>query len=192
MVDKEKTKKKIAAKPAVKKVEAAKPTRAKKVKTLAKVKVATAATASVEPRMELAKETAEIKVAPRYFYAIGRRKRSVAIVRLFTRGSGEIIINGLPWEKYFPTARLAQVIEAPLLEAGQRKSVNAQITVSGGGQQGQAGAVSLGLARALLKLNPVFRRALRRHGFLTRDSREKERKKYGLKKARRAPQFSKR
>ncbi len=143
----------------------------------------------VEPMLG---DSAELKGAPRYFYAIGRRKRASAIVRLFTRGSGEITVNGSPWEKYFPTKQLTQIIEAPLIEAGQRNNVNVQITLQGGGTQGQAGASSLGIARALLKLNPVFRRALRRHGFLTRDSREKERKKYGLKKARRAPQFAKR
>lgn len=199
MVEKEKTKKKTAVKPLHPNVVKAhdkkmpavvKVARAKKAK--APAKTAPVAEAMVEPVLTVAAEMAETKGAPRYFYAIGRRKRSRAIVRLFTRGTGEITVNGHDWKKYFPTAQLIQVIEAPLIEAGQRNNVNAQITVEGGGKQGQAGAVSLGLARALLKLNPVFRRALRRHGFLTRDSREKERKKYGLKKARRAPQFAKR
>lgn len=177
-----------------KKVPAVKPVRAKKVKASVKIQPAEVKSAkkAAEPRVEPAVETVETKSAPRYFYAIGRRKRSRAIVRIFTRGQGNILVNKEDWKKYFPTVQLSQVIEAPLIEAGQRNNVNIEISVEGGGKQGQAGAVSLGIARALLKLNPVFRRALRRHGFLTRDSREKERKKYGLKKARRAPQFAKR
>ena len=114
------------------------------------------------------------------------------MVRLFTRGKGEIVVNKQDYKKYFPTIHLAHLVEAPLDEVGQRNNVNVEITTQGGGKIGQAGASSLGISRALLKLNPVFRRALRRHGFLTRDSREKERKKPGLRKARRAPQFSKR
>src|SRR3989344_262778 len=180
-------KEKIKKKPAAKKAPAAKHSRPKKEKEM----MVTPEVLAVEAEPIIADGT-ELKGAPRYFYAVGRRKRSRAIVRIFTRGQGEITVNNAPWEKYFPTKQLTQVIEAPLIEAGQRNNVNVQITVEGGGKQGQAGAVSLGIARALLKLNPVFRRALRRHGFLTRDPREKERKKYGLKKARRAPQFAKR
>lgn len=155
--------------------------------------------ADLPPALEL--ETAEMPVTlgeaneektARYFYAIGRRKTSTGIVRLYTRGTGEIMVNKQDYKKYFPTTHLEHMVEASLNEVGQRNNVNVQITVYGGGKIGQAGAASLGISRALLKLNPVFRRALRRHGFLTRDSREKERKKYGLRKARRAPQFSKR
>ena len=193
MVEKEKTTKK---KTAAKKAPAPKMSRPKPSLAVAdrpKKEKIEAVNPEVLPVIEpMLADSAELKGAPRYFYAIGRRKRASAIVRLFTRGSGEITINKSPWEKYFPTKQLTQVVEAPLIEAGQRNNVNVEVTVEGGGKQGQAGAVSLGISRALLKLNPVFRRALRRHGFLTRDSREKERKKYGLKKARRAPQFAKR
>lgn len=186
MVEQEKTKKKTTAKKV-----AHKPARAKKIAKAVESTEAPSAMPDLEST-DVITEASDTKGAPRYFFAIGRRKTSRAIVRLFTRGSGEMTINKVDWKKYFPTAQLAQIVEAPLIEAGQRNNVNVEITVAGGGKHGQAGAVSLGLARALLKLNPVFRRALRRHGFLTRDSREKERKKYGLKKARRAPQFAKR
>lgn len=164
----------------------AKPTK----KMVAAKKVKKMTTEEISPVVNVA--MGEEKASPRYFYAIGRRKTSTGVVRLYTRGQGEILVNKQNYEQYFPTAELRNILEASLNEVGQRNNVNVQITVFGGGKKGQAGAASLGLARALLKLNPVFRRALRRHGFLTRDSREKERKKPGLKKARRAPQFSKR
>ncbi len=188
-MEKEKTtKKKTVAKKTVS--AALKAPRAKKAK--AAVKPAVVEQAALVLPSEEAALASDRSGAPRYFYAVGRRKTSRAIVRLFTRGTGEILVNRADWKKYFPTAQFQQIIEKPLNEVGQRNNVNVQVMVEGGGKNGQAGAVSLGIARALLKLNPVFRRALRRHGFLTRDSREKERKKYGLKKARRAPQFAKR
>lgn len=135
----------------------------------------------------------ESKVPVRkYFYAIGRRKESIATVRLLTRGSGQVMVNGKPFEQYFPYVQWREVATSPLFVIGQAKNLDTEVTVSGGGVIGQAEAMRHAIARALLKLNPIFRKSLRKNGFLTRDPRMKERKKYGLKRARRAPQWSKR
>jgi len=126
-----------------------------------------------------------------YHYAKGRRKSAVATVRLYS-DRGESIVNGKPIGEYFNNQTLQRTIEAPLVLTGQNNTTHAIIRVSGGGTKGQAEAVSLGLARALVVMSEDFRSTLRKSGLLTRDAREKERKKYGLKKARKAPQFSKR
>ena len=126
-----------------------------------------------------------------YHYAIGRRKSARATVRLYSE-KGESTVNGKPMSEYFNNQTLLRTIEAPLVLTGQNDTTRAVIRVSGGGTKGQAEAVSLGLARALVVMSEDFRSSLRKNGFLTRDAREKERKKYGLKKARKAPQFSKR
>ena len=121
----------------------------------------------------------------------GRRKKSIARVRLVP-GDGTIIINQRPLDEYFGKKTLEMIVRQPLVvtETGGRFNVIAK--VEGGGTTGQAGAVRMGIARALLKADENLRPALKREGFLTRDPRMKERKKYGLKKARKASQFSKR
>jgi small subunit ribosomal protein S9 len=125
------------------------------------------------------------------YYGTGRRKKSIARVRLVP-GDGTILINQRPLEEYFGKKTLEMIVKQPLVvtETGNRFNVIAK--VEGGGTTGQAGAVRMGIARALLKADESLRPALKREGFLTRDPRMKERKKYGLKKARKASQFSKR
>lgn len=126
-----------------------------------------------------------------YFYGTGRRKSSVARVRLFP-GSGNITINGQDIDKYFGLETLKLIINQPFDVTDTRGKFDIVANVKGGGFSGQAGAIRHGLSRALLLADDSFRAPLKKAGFLTRDPRMKERKKYGLKKARRAPQFSKR
>ncbi len=125
------------------------------------------------------------------FYGTGRRKSSVARVRLVP-GNGQIVVNGKDSKDYFCKKTLEMIIRQPLVLTETEGRYDVLVNAHGGGTTGQAGAVRLGIARALLKADPEFRPALKRAGFLTRDPRMKERKKYGLKGARRAPQFSKR
>ena len=127
-----------------------------------------------------------------YFYGTGRRKSSVARVHLYPNGSGTITINNRDIESYFGLETLKFIIRQPLMATSTTGRVDIECTVVGGGISGQAGAIRHGIARALLKMNEEFRPVLKQAGFLTRDPRMKERKKYGLKAARRAPQFSKR
>ena len=126
------------------------------------------------------------------FWGTGRRKKAIARVRLIPAGSGTIVINDRPLEDYFPMGTNQYTVKQPLVEVGAETKYDVFVNVIGGGYTGQAGAVRLGIARALLQSEPESRAALKKAGFLTRDPRVKERKKYGLKKARRAPQFSKR
>jgi len=121
----------------------------------------------------------------------GRRKESVARVRLIP-GSGKIVVNDRPFEEYFPLRTLQMIIEQPLKITETVGKYDVMVNVLGGGVAGQAGAVRHGIARALLQLDANHRLPLKQAGFLTRDPRMKERKKYGLKKARKRPQFSKR
>ena len=121
----------------------------------------------------------------------GRRKEAIARVRI-TPGSGEIRINDRALEDYFPTRVHRMVAQSPLRTIGREKDYDVLATIEGGGVNGQAGALRLGIARALIELDPELRPQLKEEGFLTRDAREKERRKYGLKKARKAPQYSKR
>ena len=129
-----------------------------------------------------------------YHYGTGRRKSSIARVHLFPGGTGEITINGRNIDDYFGLETLKLIVRQPLsLDAVNLLGrVDIRATVSGGGVTGQAGAIRHGIARALLLMDENYRPALKAAGFLTRDPRMKERKKYGLKGARRAPQFSKR
>ena len=127
-----------------------------------------------------------------YMYGAGRRKSSVARVHLFEGGNGTITINGRDIDEYFGLETLKMVVRQPLEATGTVGKVDISATVSGGGVSGQAGALRHGIARALLSVDPAYRTILKQAGFLTRDPRMKERKKYGLKAARRAPQFSKR
>ena len=128
----------------------------------------------------------------KYFYGTGRRKSSVARVRVYENGTGSIIINGREIDDYFGLDTLKLVVNQPLVATDLVGKVDVVVTVAGGGVSGQAGAIRHGLSRALLGLNAEYRATLKAAGFLTRDPRMKERKKYGLKAARRAPQFSKR
>ncbi len=125
------------------------------------------------------------------FYGTGRRKESVARVRLVA-GDGRIVINGRSIDEFFGLETLKAIVRQPLVLTNTLDSYDVLVNVSGGGFTGQAGAIRHGIARALLKVDPELRPALKKAGFLTRDPRMKERKKYGLKGARRAPQFSKR
>ena len=128
----------------------------------------------------------------KYYYGTGRRKSSVARVRVYENGTGAITINGRDIDDYFGLETLKLIVRQPLVTTETLGKVDVICTVTGGGVTGQAGAIRHGVSRALLTVNPEFRATLKAAGFLTRVPRMKERKKYGLKAARRAPQFSKR
>ena len=125
-----------------------------------------------------------------YFYGTGRRKSSVARVRLIPGGTGVVTINNRTLDNYFGLETLKFIVRQPVELLGLTEKFDIEVKVSGGGFTGQAGAIRFGLARALVQADSEYRAALKKAGFLTRDSRMKERKKYGLKAARRAPQFS--
>ena len=127
-----------------------------------------------------------------YFYGTGRRKSSIARVRLIPGGTGVITINNRTLDNYFGMETLKFIVKQPVETVGVAEKFDVEVKVQGGGFTGQAGAIRHGLARALVQADAEYRSALKAAGFLTRDSRMKERKKYGLKAARRAPQFSKR
>ena len=122
----------------------------------------------------------------------GRRKEAVARVRLVPGGSGDFTVNGRTLDDYFPTRVHRMVAQAPLRLVGREKDYDVIASIKGGGVSGQAGAIRLGIARALIDIDPELRPQLKAEGYLSRDAREKERRKYGLKKARKAPQYSKR
>lgn len=131
------------------------------------------------------------KIKRTYLYAVGRRKTATARVRYHKKGQGVIIVNGKPLATYFPVA-LQRIVEAPLSHVNGLSGASLTAKVAGGGKQSQAEAMRLGIARLLLLINPKVRKNIKTAGYLTRDSRKKERKKPGLKRARRAPQWSKR
>lgn len=126
-----------------------------------------------------------------YYYGTGRRKTSVARVRLIP-GDGVLVVNGRPPSEYFGRRDLENVVTAPLRVVEMMGRFTASVKVEGGGVSGQAGAIAHGIARALVSADAELRPPLKKAGLLTRDPREKERKKYGLKRARKAPQFTKR
>ena len=126
-----------------------------------------------------------------YFYGTGRRKSSVARVRIY-QGTGKVTINDRDIDDYFGLDTLKTIVGQPLVLTGTEEKFDIVCRVAGGGVTGQAGAIRHGISRALVTLNPEYRASLKAAGFMTRDPRMKERKKYGLKAARRAPQFSKR
>ena len=130
-------------------------------------------------------------LSDRLVQTVGRRKQAVVRVRLVP-GTGAFTLNGKSLEQYFPNKVHQQLVREPLLTADKPESYDVIGNLRGGGPSGQAGALRLGIARALVELDPDDRPALKKAGFLTRDARVKERKKYGLKKARKAPQYSKR
>lgn len=160
-------------------------------KTVAKKKATTT-------RAKKKEESAAVSEAPvvssgsSYIYGLGRRKSSIARVRVIKNGKGLITINGRPMEEYFTTYELRNIVTDALKQTGQEGAVDVSALVEGGGLRGQAESVRLGISRALCELNATYRQVLKKLGYLTRDPREKERKKPGLKKARRAPQWSKR
>jgi len=126
-----------------------------------------------------------------YFYGTGRRKTAIAQVRLLP-GKGNIIINGVPYEERFPRIEHRQVIQQPLLVTDNVSKYNVVVKVTGGGVSGQSGAISHGIAQALIRADENLKPILRQNGLVTRDSRVKERKKVGLRRARKAPQYTKR
>ncbi len=127
-----------------------------------------------------------------YIEAVGRRKSASARVRLYPGGQGEIVVNNKPMKEYFGRALDQMILMQPLVLTGLQESFNISVQVKGGGESGQAQAVRHGLARALVKADPNLRPVLKAAGMLTRDARVKERKKPGLKRARKAPQYTKR
>ena len=190
------TKKKTAVKKAApKKKETAKRAKVKKVPTKKKEPKKTQPKEKVKKVKKETREKAERQ--KRYYEAVGRRKRSVARVRLFTcqpfeSDQGKILVNDKSYLDFFPTFELQQIVAGPLLKMKSLNRFEATVKVKGGGIKGQAEAIRHGLARTLVKFNPDFSKKLKRAGYLRRDPRKKERKKYGLKKARRAPQWKKR
>ena len=136
--------------------------------------------------------------AERYFEAVGRRKTAIARVRLFTKGekptvrTQEFLVNDKPHNLYFPTLELQQIVLSPFEEMSCQDKFRITSKVKGGGVHAQAEALRHGISRALVLFNPDFRKRLKKAGFLTRDARMRERKKFGLKRARRAPQWQKR
>ena len=141
-------------------------------------------------RKTTAKKATKVAKAPE-FLGTGRRKCSVARVRV-TTGSGKIEINGKTIDEYFDLETLKTIVRQPLVLTETLNNVDVVVNIYGGGKAGQAGAIRHGITRALIEFRPELRPELKKAGFVTRDARKKERKKYGLKKARRAPQFSKR
>lgn len=139
----------------------------------------------------MAEQTKTKELKGKYTPAIGRRKTAVAQVRMYASGDGTVIVNGVPAKDYFPAPFLDTITE-PLRTAGTLDGTDISVVVRGGGKHGQAEAVRHGVARALLAVDKDIKPSLKAEGFLTRDPRAKERKKPGLKKARRAPQWSKR
>lgn len=141
------------------------------------------------------KEAVEKKSAEKYFYGVGRRKTSVAQVRIYEKEEAteaDLLINGKPMTQYFPTLAQQNVVTSPLRSSGAFGKFSMTAMVKGGGFTGQVDAVRLGIARALVSFDETLKKSLRDNGHLTRDSRKVERKKPGLKKARRAPQWAKR
>jgi len=127
-----------------------------------------------------------------YYQTIGRRKTAIAQVRLFLDGSGKCTVNGKDMKEYFDIERDYQTIFAPLREIGKHESVDITVRAVGGGKTSQADAIQLGIARALVKVDEDVKKTLKSNGFLTRDARKKERKKFGKHGARRSPQWRKR
>jgi small subunit ribosomal protein S9 len=150
-----------------------------------------------QKKVKVAKKT-NLKEERKYYEAVGRRKKAVARVRIFTSGpsqsvgEGNVKINNKPYKEYFPSLGLQKIVEAPFIRLKSINRFNGSVKVKGGGPAGQAEAVRHGIARALVLFDDNFRKKLKKAGYLKRDPRKKERKKFGLKKARRAPQWRKR
>lgn len=164
-----------------------------KAKIEKKIDVVDEVDASSDPKLEKVLKLPKEKnpKGDRYYEAIGRRKTSIARVRLFTKGQG-IIVNDKDYKEYFPTDSLQKMAEASLKKMKSLDRFGITAKASGGGMKSQAEAVRHGIARVLVIFNLDFKKRLRRAGYLTRDPRMKERKKYGLKRARKSPRWSKR
>ncbi len=132
------------------------------------------------------------RVRHSYLYAVGRRKKSVARVRLYKKGEGKVTVNGKDVDNYFPHFELREIVRQPLLAVGKMKEFDITVKTAGGGMRGQAEATRHGIARVLVVFDKDLKQILKPFDYLTRDSRRKERKKPGLKRARRAPQWAKR
>ncbi|MEK9130109.1 MAG: 30S ribosomal protein S9 [Patescibacteria group bacterium] len=128
----------------------------------------------------------------KYVYAVGRRKRAVAQVRCYENGTGKITVNNMDFKEYFPFFTWQKNITDPLMKIGNINDLDVSVLVRGGGKNGQSESIRHGISRILVKMNAEIKPILKKYGFLTRDPREKERKKPGLKGARRAPQWAKR
>ena len=194
MLEKKETIKKTAAKKPNKKADE------KSVKKVAE-KIVKKPVSDKEPKKEIKKEApvlepvSEIEIKGKnnkYFEQIGKRKTAKARVRLFTRGEKAFIVNDKPCKEYFSTLDLQKIASESLDKMKLLQRFRIQVIVRGGGTRAQAEAVRHAIAKILVEINPIFRKRLKKHGFLTRDSRMRERKKFGLKRARRAPQWKKR
>ncbi len=163
----------------------------KTTKKVATKKVAAKKTVAKAPAKK-AVSTPATKAADRYVYAVGRRKTASVQARIYMNTKTDNVINGRPLEKYFGTATLITNVWAPIKAVGMEEKMSFTLLAQGGGMTGQSDAAKLALARALVKHDPLLRPVLKAAGFLTRDARKVERKKPGLKKARRAPQWAKR
>jgi small subunit ribosomal protein S9 len=181
----------VAAKKVVAKKVAAKKVAVKKV-PVTKGEVSAPAPAKKSVAAPAAKSAPKVAPATRYIYAVGRRKTASVQVRLFVDSKEETVINGRTLEKYFGHASLVANVLAPLKNAGYEERGAVSLLARGGGMTGQSDASKLAIARALVKHDPLLRPALKAAGFLTRDARKVERKKPGLKKARKSPQWAKR
>ncbi len=146
----------------------------------------------ITSKKETEKKSAVEEKSAKYYQAIGRRKTATARVRLLTKGEKPFIVNSKELASYFPISELQGIVKSPLEKMNCLDKFGVLATVKGGGFHAQAEAVRLGISRALIIFNPDFRKRLKRVGYLTRDPRMKERKKFGLKRARRAPQWQKR
>ncbi len=176
------------------KVKAPRAPRAKKAPAAAKEPKEKAPRATKTAAAASSDEVVTEKAAPKgeYIFAIGRRKTAIARVRMYKTGTGKITVNDRDMEAYFPVPELQAMFKAVLVAVGLEGAIDIVAHTQGGGIHGQADSVRLGLSRALIILNPTYRKTLKKMGCLTRDPRAKERKKFGLRKARRAPQWSKR
>jgi small subunit ribosomal protein S9 len=150
----------------------------------------------IKQKIPAQEEVSEIEIKGaknnKYFEEVGKRKTAKARVRLFTRGEKAFIVNDKTYKEYFPTLDLQKIASASLDKMKLLERFRIQAIVRGGGTRAQAEAVRHAIAKILVQVNPIFRKRLKKHGFLTRDSRMRERKKFGLKRARRAPQWKKR
>jgi small subunit ribosomal protein S9 len=158
----------------------------------AKKTVTHKATVKHEEKVQQEKSVKKLDKNLGYIFAVGRRKSAIARVRLFDGGKGDVVVNNKTMAQYFPSFEYQLLVLSPLKAVGMADKFNLSVRVLGGGKNGQAEATRLGVARALIIHNPDWRATLKPFGYLTRDARVKERKKPGLKKARRAPQWQKR
>lgn len=184
---------KTEGKPAAAKAHVAKPAEVSAVPVA--VEAAPAPIAEEKPttlHAEMQAELAPKSIGGKFIYAIGRRKSATAKVKMYLDGKGEITVNGRPVKSYFPVADLMDTLFLPLRAVGMDAKVTILVEAMGGGQRGQAEAARLGISRALIELVPEYRKTLKKLGFLMRDPREKERKKPGLKRARKGSQWAKR